>query len=329
MSFLESFFRQYLVQVRGVSPHTLRAYRDAVRLLLEFVCRRCRSSVDRVELDDLTCERVREFLEHLGAERKNSTPTRNARLAAIRCFVRHLLRCDPTRANQYSRILALPSRRNRQKTVSYLEPEQVRCLLKAVPMDEASGLRNLILLLFLYNTGARIGEALQMRWNDLRLERPWHVLLHGKGRKDRVCPLWSQTVALLRQLRERCGQLQDGHVFLNARGEPLGRDGAAYLLRRSYQLARNKHPGLPVFRVHPHALRHSCAVALLQAGVDLTSIRDYLGHCSISTTSRYLQTDLAAKEKTLKRFWERAGITHDRQPEWSPSRGVLEFLNSL
>ena len=329
MSLLESFFRQYLLQVRGVSPHTVRAYRDALRLFLAFVCQRLGCSIDRVNLDHLTCERVIEFLAHLDTKRENAPQTRNARLAAIRCFVRHLLRNDPTRADQYSRVLALPAKRSQQKTISYLEPEQVRCLIKNAPRTERSGLRDTVLLLFLYNTGARISEALQLRWSDLRLERPWQVRLHGKGGKDRICPLWKQSVALLRQLRDRGGQPGDGLVFLNVRGEGLSRDGAAYVLRRWYRSAREKERSLPDIAIHPHALRHSCAVALLQAGVDLTGIRDYLGHRSISTTGRYLQTNLAAKEKTLRHFWDRAGISTDRRRSWRPSRGITEFLESL
>lgn len=329
MCLLESFFRDYLQQVRGVSPHTSRAYRDALRLYFAFVCQQSKCSVERVNLDHLTCERVIEFLAHLDAKRANAPQTRNARLSAIRCFVRHVLRYDPTRAGQYSQILAIPAKRTRQRTMAYLEPEQIQLLLKSIPLTGPSSIRDAAFLLFLYNTGARISEALQLRWSELRLDRPWQVRLHGKGGRDRVCPLWKQTVLLLRQLCKLGDQRGDESVFRNAKGQCLSRDGAAYVLRRRYRGARENNPHLPDIRVHPHVLRHSCAVALLQAGVDLTGIRDYLGHSSISTTSRYLQTDLAAKEKTLRRFWDRAGISDKPRDSWRPGHGILEFLRSL
>ena len=326
---VESFFRQYLQTVRGASPHTVRAYRDTLRLFLEFLSRRCRHPIDRLNGDHITCEHVSEFLAHLETGRKNSPRTRNGRLAALRCFVRHLLQQDPTRAGEYSRILALPGKRTIQSPPGYLEPEQFRAFLNHVDLRKPFGVRDAALFLLLYNTGARISEALQLRWSDLRLEPPWQVRLQGKGSKDRLCPLWKQTVNLLRQLRCQANFTAESVVFLNRRGEPLSRDGAAHLLRVHFQRARQASRSLPKIRIHPHLLRHSCAVALLQAGVELTGIRDYLGHSSVSTTSRYLQTNLAMKEKVLKRFWQRAGLQENSRASWRPSRGVLHFLQSL
>lgn len=174
-----------------------------------------------------------------------------------------------------------------------------------------------------------MSEALQLRWCDLVTDGPRHVRLHGKGRRDRICPLWNQTSRLLNKLRQQLGSPSKGQVFLSARRRPLTRDGVAYVLRRCYRLAQQRHASLPKSASHPHTLRHSCAVALLQAGIELTAIRDYLGHASVATTSRYLQTNLAMKYDVLSRFWKRAGLDCKEPKRWRPSASSLQFLQSL
>ena len=147
--------------------------------------------------------------------------------------------------------------------------------------------------------------------------------------KERICPLWKQTTDLLRRLEDHVSTSPQDRVFVNSRGQPLSRDGAAYLLRLYDQKARQAHPSMPKARVHPHTLRHSCAFGLLQAGVELTAIRDYLGHSSIATTGRYLQTNLAMKQKVLSQFWRTAGLESKAGTRWRPSHKLLAFLKSL
>jgi site-specific recombinase XerD len=325
----QSFFQQYLQQTRGASPHTIRAYRDTLRLFFEFLARQAHRGVDRLKLTDVTVQRILDFLVHLESQRANRPVTRNCRLAALRSWVKHLLRHDPGAAEEYARILALPAKRYSQAPPSYLEPEQFRWVLDTASPRTPGGLRAATLLLFLYNTGARVNEALQLRWRDLYTDGPRQVRLHGKGRRDRICPLWKQTTVLLRQLQQENSGEPEGFVFLNARGQPLTRDGAAYVLRRCYRLAQQRHPSLPPSPIHPHTLRHSCAVALLQAGIELTAIRDYLGHASIATTSRYLQTNLAAKRQVLQRFWKKAHLDPKQPRRWRPAASLLQFLQSL
>jgi site-specific recombinase XerD len=240
-----------------------------------------------------------------------------------------LLRHDLAHADQYARILTLPAKRTPHVQPDYLEPEQFRLVLDQVDVNTPRGIRDGALLLFLYNTGARVSEALGMRWTDLGMARPCQVRLHCKGGKERVCPLWKQTVALLRRLQGQATASAENQVFLNSRGQPLSRDGVAYLLRHYYRIARKKHSSLPQLSIHPHVLRHSCAVALLQAGIDLTAIRDYLGHSSVATTGRYLQTNLAMKREVLDRFWKRSGLEPGKPKRWRPSQGVLAFLDSI
>ena len=329
LALIESFFQQHLQGARGASPHTIRAYRDTLVLFFEFLANRTRKKVEALELADVTSEQVLEFLTHLEAQRGNKPVTRNCRLAALRAVARHLLHHDPSRSEQYGRILAIPSKRCQSAPPGYLEPEQFRMVLDQVDSNSLLGVRDAALLLFLYNTGARVSEVLQITWSDLHLDRPAQVRLHGKGNKDRVCLLWKQTVNLLRQLRNSGKGSTLSRVFLNAHGQPLTRDGVAYLVRRYYRSARRRDSSLPQPHIHPHTLRHSCAVALLQAGIELTVIRDYLGHSSIATTGRYLQTNLAMKRNALRRFWERAGLDPKESTKWRPSRGLLCFLESL
>ena len=325
---VQSFFQQHLQQARGASPHTIRAYRDTLRLFFKHLARQQRRGVERLALSDITSERVLDFLAHLESQQGNQPTTRNCRLAALRSLVKHLLRHDPARADQYVRILALPAKRASHAEPDYLEPEQFRMVLEQVDTATPRGVRDGAILLFLYNTGARVSEALSMRWSDLNLARPWHVRLHCKGGKERICPLWKQTVDLLRRLQ--CGPASaEGPVFLNSRGQPLTRDGVAYVLREYYKLARKQHSCLPQPSIHPHVLRHSCAVALLQAGIELSAIRDYLGHSSIATTGRYLQTNLDMKRHVLNQFWKRSGLEREQPKRWRPSQGILAYLESL
>ena len=324
---IESFFREHLQRVRGASPNTILSYRDSVSLLLRFLADQRDGHVSALTLDDITAEQILTFLEYLETERGNSASTRNLRLAAIRSLVEHLLRHDPTRAGQYRRVLDIPTKKTRTPSVSYLEPEEMQALLRQPDRSSRVGRAHHALILFLYNTGARVSEALDVRPRDLHLVRPAQVRLRGKGRKDRICPLWRKTAEALADLCD--GREPHHRIFVNARGQPLSRDGVAYILDKYTELAAAELPRLGQVRVTPHVLRHSCAVALLQAGLDVTVIRDYLGHVSVTTTSRYISTNLRMKREVLEAFWKRAGLAGAGESSWKPSPDVLTFLESL
>jgi len=217
---IQSFFQQHLVQARGASPHTIRAYRDALRLFLEHLAAQQHCGVDRLTLTDVTSQRVLDFLLNLEGHRGNQAVTRNLRLAALRSWVKHLLRQDPAHADQYAHILAVPAKRTLQAQPDYLEPEQFRLVLNQVDMRTPRGIRDGALLLFLYNTGARVNEALLVRWTDLCTVRPQQVRLHCKGGKERICPLWKQTADLLRRLQNHTSAPVESHIFLNSHGQP-------------------------------------------------------------------------------------------------------------
>lgn len=331
LALVQSFFQSHLRAVRGASEHTVRSYRDALQLFFLFAAQHLRRPVAELQLDDIRCEIILAFLDHLEVARGNSPATRNCRLAAIHSLVAHCLRHDLTRAEQYRRILVIPAKRAQSRPPTYLEPEDVRVLIAQPDPSTADGTRDLALLLFLYNTGARVGEALTLKREDLCLARPRQARLHGKGGKDRFCPLWPETARALSALLERdnSGVAPAAKVFCNARGTPLTRDGVAYLLAKYLRRAAQTVPGFRQRHITPHMLRHSCAVALLQAGVDLTVIRDYLGHVSVATTGRYLSSNMEMKRQVLEAFWHRSGLTKRSRRPWRPTASTLEFLTSL
>lgn len=327
LTLTQSFFRNYLRSTRGASSHTMRAYRDALKLFFLFLAGHKHKTIADLGLDDVQAEAVLKFLDHIESKRSNSAVTRNCRLAAIRSFAQHLLQHDVTRAGQYGRILAIRTKRATHRVVAYLEPDQARAVIEAVETSSPRGRRDHALLLLLYNTGARISEALAVRSSDLRLDRPRQVRLLGKGRKERICPLWPETASALRRIIRAEGS--NDVLFQSHRGTPLTRDGAAYLLQKYVRLAAKSNSAPLLRRVTPHMLRHSCAVALLQAGVDVTVIRDYLGHASVSTTSRYITTNLQMKRQVLDAFWKRAGLAPTATRKWHPSPKLLAFLETL
>lgn len=325
---VEAFFRDHLGRLRAASPHTVRAYRDALRLFFVFLAEVCHGGrVKDLDLDDLTVDRVLAFLGHLEERRANSIATRGARLVAVRSLIAFLLRNDPTRAEQYHRVLSLRTRHPPPRPAVYLEPEEVRTLLRQPDPATPAGARDQALVLFLYNTGARVSEALAVRPADVQLQPPRQVRLRGKGGRERLCSLWPETAEALRRVHP---QPHDGEPFFrNARGGALGRDGVAYILRKYARTAATALPTIARVRLTPHVLRHSCAVGLLQEGVDLATIRDHLGHASVATTSRYLATNIETRRAALERFWRSAGLERAKRPRWRPSAALIDFLESL
>src|SRR5258708_4009913 len=327
---VESFFIEYLPRQRGASVHAVRAYRDALKLLFEFVAQRRGCGVASLELSDLDADTIVCFLDHIESKRTNSAVTRNCRRAAIRSFFKHLVRNDLTRSLQYTRVLAIPSKKARQKSATYLEADDVQAIIAKPDRRTAAGWRDYTLLLFLYNCGARVSETAGVRWDDLQLVPPRQVRLRGKGKKERLLPLWRETADALHRLRGMAMSRDQRHAFGNRHAQPPTRDGVACILHKhASAVAAQDRPMLQRKRITPHVLRHSCAVALLQSGTDGTVIRDYLGHTSVATTGRYITTNLQMKRDARQTFWKHAGIEPARAKPWRPKPDLLAFLQSL
>lgn len=326
---VESFFTEYLPSQRGASVHTVRAYRDTLKLLFEFISQQMGRGIASLELKDLGAETISHFLNHIEITRSNSVATRNCRRAALRSFFKHLVRNDLPHSRQYTQVLAIPSKKARQRPATYLEADDVRAIIAQPDRRTADGCRDYTLLLFLYNSGARVSEAAGVRWDDLQLAPSRQVRLRGKGKKERILPLWRETGNALHRLRGLAKTEDHQHVFLNHHGQPLTRDGIAYILRKHTLAVTRERPTLARKRITPHVLRHSCAVALLQSGSDVTVIRDYLGHASIATTGRYVTTNLTMKREAMQSFWKHAGIEPSNSKSWKPKPDLLAFLQSL
>ena len=305
---LVQFFEDYLPAQRGLSPHTVRSYRDALVLLLQFASRDARRPVERLDIADLTAERIAKFLSSLESERHNSIATRNARLGAIHGFARFVAAHRPEHLGSLQRIIGTPFKRGaREAPIEYLERGEMDALLRSIDRSTRLGRRDYALFALMFNTGARVQEVLDLRVRDVRLDAPSQVRLLGKGKKTRHCPLWPATARLLRGvIGEAVASPEDPGarpVFANARARPLTRYGVRYLLRRYLKKAARVAPTLRDKRLHPHSLRHSTAVALLKAGVDFATISQWLGHAGLNTTMRYARADIDLKRQVLSQVF--------------------------
>ncbi len=327
---LRGFFFDYLSGLRGASPHTSSSYRDAWVLLLRFLADRTQRPVVALDLGDLDTANLVAFLEYLERERGNCVATRNTRLAAVHTFARYAGSQYPEWLETCQRLLAVPFKRTGSRCVEYLEADEIRALLEAIDTHTGMGRRDHALFVVLFNTGARVQEILDLRPVDLRLEPPRQARLCGKGRKERLCPIWPKTAEALKPLITETGleTTSAERLFRNRRGEPLTRFGVRYLLAKYTKLAQSSVPSLANKRVHPHTLRHTTAVHLLQAGVDLVTISHWLGHASVETTNRYLAVDLETKRAAIARLEPFA----DMDPAlstWKTDASILTWLEAL
>jgi len=317
-------FLEHVAAERNLSPNTCASYRDMLVQLLPYVAKRKRSAVDTLTLTDLSADVVRAFLVHLEGERRCSTATRNQRLSSIHALARFIGARSPQHVEWCGQLRMVPFKKGLASSVTYLEKPEIDALLAAPDRASSQGTRDHALLLFLYNSGARVSEATSLRIGDI----DWHarsVRIVGKGSKERRCPLWANTIEELRHL---AGQRPaDAHMFLNRRGEPITRYGVHTMLERYVAKLRATTPQLHGKRISPHVIRHSTATHLLQAGVDINTIRAWLGHVSVDTTSIYAETDLATKKRALATLDR--GRTAKARGGWAKQANVMEFLRAL
>jgi site-specific recombinase XerD len=328
---IRGFFEQHLLAQRGLSGHTVLAYRDTLKLFLEFVGKQLRKTCTTLTLEDLTADSVRNFLGYLEHVRKNSVPTRNARLAAIHAFFNYLASIDPRHLAQSQAILAIPFKRQTYRVPVYLEKDEVLKIFANINGLTLSGQRDDALLRLLYNTGMRAQELVDLDVNHLRFSRPHSVLIHGKGRKERTCPLWKETISALKSyLEKREARLDDATpLFINREGNRLTRFGVRYIIAHRVSEAARTCPSLLTRRVTPHTIRHTTAMHLLQSNVDLNMIRSWLGHASIETTNGYVEIDLEMKRKTLQSSEKLIPKKAMAGNSWQKDDQLLTWLSKL
>lgn len=322
---LQGFFCQRLIQQRNVSHQTVCSYRDAFRLLLRFSEKQLKKPAADLHLVDINASLVLAFLNYLESHRHNCIRSRNARLAAIRSFLHYAALQEPEALAAIQQVLAIPLKRFDRVMVSYLTLAEIQAVLDAPDKTTWSGRRDYVLLSTLYNSGARVSEIIALRRIDFEGTHSQAIHLRGKGRKERVVPLWKHTVNSIKKWLSQIGPEAQQPLFPNRLGQMLSRSGVESRLRVAVTNAIRSCPSLKSKKISPHVIRHTTAMHLLQAGVDLSVIALWLGHENITTTHQYLETDLRMKEKALAKL-QPPSTNFNR---YKPSNDVLSFLDGL
>lgn len=325
---VHSFFIDHLVTVKGLRPASVRSYSDTIRLLLCFVAKQKEAKITKLTLEDLSFEHVLGFLRYLEEDRHNHVSTRNQRLAALHALFEYIASREPVMLETCQRVTAIPMKRTAPAETHFLERDEMESLLRHLPCTGRLAQRDHALILFLYNTGARAQEVAELRVGNLQLAEPALVRLHGKGDKWRTCPLWDQTAKLLTALLEAAGQpAADAPVFSTATGKALTRFGIYKVVRR---LAGHLDDAGTDRTVGPHVFRHTAAMHLLEAGVEINVIRGWLGHADLTTTNRYAEINTKTKMEAL-RTTEPSGISAASRPKpvWRTDETLLNWLSNL
>jgi integrase/recombinase XerD len=322
---VQDFFCDRLIQQQNVSSHTVASYRDSFRLLLKYCQERKRKAPEKLKPEDLDAPMVLAFLDYLERRRHNSVRTRNTRLAAVRSFMRYVQARDPSMMAIAQRVLAIPAKRFHRPLLGYLSQEEVTAIIAAPSRDTWNGRRDRMLLTLLYNTGARVSEAINLRRMDVALTPMRTVRIRGKGRKERQVPLWKTTTALFAGWLKEIDSGPESPLFPNRYGQAMSRSGVEDRLDQAVAAAVPSCPSLRGKKVSPHTMRHTTAMHLLQSGVDISVIALWLGHQSSETTHQYIETDLAMKQRALERLDEPSV----RKGRFRAGDDLLRFLDSL
>lgn len=327
---LSDYLSDYLPARRNVSENTINSYCDTYRLLLVYCRDVAGMKVERISFSDITKDVIESFLDWLSEHRCCSVSTCNQRLAALRSFFRYAQIEYPMNLASFQRILQTPMKKAPIVTVSYLTAETLQVILSQPDMSSCEGRRDMVLLSTLYDTGARVQELVDLSFRDVRLDHPAKVRLTGKGRKTRDVPLMDMTASLLRNyITERRAMnvsTEDTPLFCNRRGNRLTRAGVTYILKKHYDSAKSQISGVPS-SVSPHIMRHSKAMHLLQAGINIFYIKDLLGHADISTTEVYAHADIEMKRKALEAI--STPPIPNTLPSWSKNENLLSWLDNF
>ena len=325
-SLIQRFFVDYLGKQRAVSPRTIAAYRDTFRLLLGFAEASIGKAPEAFAMADLNAKLILGFLDHLEESRKNSVRSRNARLAALRSFLKYAAHYDLTALAGIERALAVPMKKFDRPLLGFLTRPEMQTILDAPDAATWAGQRDRVLFSVLYNTGARVSEAITLRVGDVVTDISPTVHLRGKGRKERSMPLWRPTATLIRDWKRQLPNLRDdSFLFPGRNSAALTRSTVTQRLALAVAAAANVLPKLADRSISPHTIRHTTAMHLLQSGVDITVIALWLGHESTTTTHMYLEADLSMKERALGRLQP----PETKATRYRPPDQLMRFLQSL
>jgi len=297
---ITAFLRERLPRQRGASEHTCQSYAYAFQLLFLYASERFRVNPSALELEQLDAPLIMDFLEHLETQRGNTASTRNARLAAIKSFMRFCQYREPAILDQSRRFLAIPFKRTDIALIDHLSSAEMEAILNAPDLTVRAGVRDRAMLHLCYSAGLRVSELVGLPLAAVELQSSPSILVRGKGRRERCLPLWQQTAIDLRAWLAVRGEALAPELFLNARGQPMTRSGFEYVLRKHVRTACEHCPSLKGKRISPHVLRHSCAMMILQATGDLRKVSLWLGHADMQTTEMYLRADPTDKLEAIE-----------------------------
>ncbi len=323
-SWVRRFLMEHLIGERNLSKNTQTSYRDTFVLLFPFVAKRNKKTIEELSIHDVDPDIVRLFLLYLEKDRDCCVATRNQRLAAIRALAHFIGERSPEHIAWSAKICSIPFKKGCTEVIGYLEKSEMDALLEAPNRNTAQGQRDYALLLFMYNTGARASEIAHLTIADLNFDGIPSIKILGKGNKIRYCPLWSLTVKTLLYFVD--GRGSNEPVFLNRRKQPITRFGIYFLVKRCVSKASQKVPSLRTKRVSAHTIRHTTAVHLLRSGVDINTIRAWLGHVSLETTNIYAEVDLEMKAKALDHC---KIISRSQHRDWNKNPKLMDFLKGI
>lgn len=325
---IQSFFLRRLMQQRKVSEKTVSSYRDTFRIYLEFLKTMYGKSAEAVTIEYLSREYLQDFCVYLEGTRLNGASTINNRLAAIRSFLRYVLAECPEYSNIVRGSLMVPFRKQERATMDFITKNEFEAITRQCDLYTAIGARDKMMLMLLYNSGMRVSELLSLKYSDVKnLEDPRHASLkiYGKGRKERMVPLWKITAKYITKYTETFGMSGQDSLFINKNGDKLTRSGVRSRIDILVKLASVEVPSLLDKNITPHTFRHSVAMNLLTSGVDLSTIALWLGHSSIETTHKYMVADIELKRNAM----DKAGSVGNASYRYKPSKDILAFLNNL
>ena len=330
---LKDFFETYLLKERGVSNHTIRSYSATFQSLYAFFKDNKGIRANKLFVKDLSRRSINDYLNWLEMEKGNKVPTRNSRLASVKAFCHYAQYKDFKNLARWQDILSIKSKKADMPYMSFLTQEGMKTLLSEVPTDTIQGRRHLAILAFLYDTGARANELISFSAHNLNLTKPYHVILSGKGRKKRIVPIHEKLVLILKAYMKdaniELNNISKQPLFVNAYGRKLTSAGLTHIIMMYADKVRENFPALMPKRLSPHSFRHSKATHLLQAGMNIIYVRDFLGHSSVKTTETYVRMDSEQKRKALEAA--AADIVPQSQTieVWNDDEKLLNWLKGL
>jgi integrase/recombinase XerD len=318
------FLLNYLVQERNLSVNTRSSYRDMLLQIISYLSKHLNKRIDRLSVLDMSATMVRQFLLHLEVDRNCMVATRNQRLGGLHALARFIGENSPEHIEWCTQIRLIPFKKTTQSNITYMDKPEMDALLAAPDRQTAQGRRDYAILLFLYNSGARASEASELLISNIN----WYdkcVTVTGKGNKQRACPLWPSTIEQLRTVASM--RTPNQNLFINRNGQPITRFGIHTMVERHALKASESMPSIKTKKVSPHVIRHTAATHLLRAGVDINTIRVWLGHVSMTTTNIYAETDLEAKANALATCAPPSDIVPSKR--WRDQPELLDFLRGL